>query len=532
MDLYNIPGDTGGNWRLNKFVEYQHEVPSIHYRVLGEYIKKYVKDKDEAVYLCWYMSCTYNEITCMLLHEMIHTQEITKKTCKSYFDRFWRKHKETLDFGSSRKYAKNMDWFPELMVQFMNLTKNKPYKWLKSFSEGEKGYKDLFKCLENMKFVGRFAAELFMESVLYLNEFFNTSFIEPSKLDWKRCSNLTSGLLNIFYLDEEANLFDKTGKLPVDEEFLTEKIEEVKKEIYKVYPEQRGDGINLFVGKICSFRNLFKNSRYGGFHHDRELGVLKAYEKTLPEYQYVWDRAYKLRSEMFDDRFLGEIGGWNGIRKERKKLFLTKGLTGVETEKQTKLLVNIRGCNGSGKSTIPMSMMDDPEVKIVSKPFGNKSVKILTVFPTYKWVALGSYLNKTGGMDTLSNKALKQKILWYALKKYPEYDILMEGVIDSTVRGSYIDLFNEVKQRYPDRTVIVASFVPPVDVCLDRVYERNRGKPIKEDAVIQKHKIVDRNVDKFKEAGFISLRLDTSKVKREDMLKRFLKTVEKYRKEF
>lgn len=197
-----------------------------------------------------------------------------------------------------------------------------------------------------------------------------------------------------------------------------------------------------------------------------------------------------------------------------------------------RVLVNIRGCNGSGKSTIPMSMMDDHDMYIVEKSVDGKKKKILTVFPTYKWIALGSYLNKTGGMDTLPNKALKQKILWYALKEYPEYDVLMEGVIDSTVRGAYIDLFNEVKQRYPDRTVIVASFVPPVDVCIDRVYERNGGKPIKEDAVIQKHKIVDRNVDKFKEAGFISLRLDTSKVKREDMLKSFLKTVEKYRKEF
>ena len=40
-DIYHIPNDDGKYYRLEKFVEYQHEVPSIHYRFLGEYIKKH-----------------------------------------------------------------------------------------------------------------------------------------------------------------------------------------------------------------------------------------------------------------------------------------------------------------------------------------------------------------------------------------------------------------------------------------------------------------------------------------------------------
>ena len=88
----------------------------------------------------------------------------------------------------------------------------------------------------------------------------------------------------------------------------------------------------MFIGKICSFRNLFKNARYGGFHHDRQLQVIKEYEKVLPEYEYLWKECYDLRKTMFDKRFLGELNGWNGIRKERKKLWLTTGLTGAEKE--------------------------------------------------------------------------------------------------------------------------------------------------------------------------------------------------------
>ena len=35
-----IPNDSGHPYRLDKFVEYQHNVPSIHYRTLGQYILK------------------------------------------------------------------------------------------------------------------------------------------------------------------------------------------------------------------------------------------------------------------------------------------------------------------------------------------------------------------------------------------------------------------------------------------------------------------------------------------------------------
>lgn len=331
MDLYNIPGDSGGDWRLTKFVEYQHEVPSIHYRVLGEYVKRWVKDEDDAIMMCWFMSATYNEVTCILLRELFDWRSLTPGTVREYCIGFWTETKPFLDFGSARKYAKNMDWFPSLMESFIRATRCKPYSSIKRLIQGDPvvDYKRVLNWVSSIPYVGRFAADLFMESIMYLGEYLDIELIEPSKLNWKKCSNLTSGLLNIFYYDEEANLYDKTGTLPVSEELLTRQLETVQKAIEKTYPEQEND-INLFVGKICSFRNLFKSARYGGFHHDRELGILRQYEATLPDFQYLWDRVFWLRKQMFDERFLGELHDWDGIRPERKKLWLRRGLTGVE----------------------------------------------------------------------------------------------------------------------------------------------------------------------------------------------------------
>lgn len=196
-----------------------------------------------------------------------------------------------------------------------------------------------------------------------------------------------------------------------------------------------------------------------------------------------------------------------------------------------RVLVNIRGCNGSGKSTIPMSMMNDPEM-FVQELVGSdgKKISALTIFPTYGWVALGTYFNKTGGLDTLKNNEITRITLYAALDLFPEYDVLMEGIMASTIRSTYIDLFHEIEDTYKGLKVLIISLLPPVEIALSRVYKRNGGKPIKEDAVRGKWETVERNVKYFSDAGFDSIRVNSAKVKKSQMLSAFLKTVEKHRR--
>lgn len=193
-----------------------------------------------------------------------------------------------------------------------------------------------------------------------------------------------------------------------------------------------------------------------------------------------------------------------------------------------RVLVNIRGCNGAGKSTIPMSMMNDPYMWVHTiVDDAGKKLSAITVFPSYGWVALGTYFNKTGGMDTLKNNATTKLTLEAALKEFQDYNILMEGIMASTIRSTYVDLFHEVEQKWPIR-VIILNLLPPVEVAISRVYSRNGGKPINEEAVRGKWETVAKNAKVFSDEGFISIRVDSSKVKKKNMLKAFLATVKKY----
>lgn len=192
-----------------------------------------------------------------------------------------------------------------------------------------------------------------------------------------------------------------------------------------------------------------------------------------------------------------------------------------------RVLVNIRGCNGAGKSTIPMSMMDDPGMYVHEiRGSDGKRMSAITVFPTYGWVALGTYFNKTGGMDTLRDNWTTRMTLYAALDGFPEYNVLMEGIMASTIRSTYIDLFQEVQEYYgDDLTIMILSLLPPVEVAISRVYSRNGGKPINEEAVRGKWETVARNVAAFGEAGFTSITLNTAKIPKERMLRVFLKKV-------
>ena len=197
---------------------------------------------------------------------------------------------------------------------------------------------------------------------------------------------------------------------------------------------------------------------------------------------------------------------------------------GVEVTQ--KMLVNIRGCNGSGKSTIPLAMMEsDPNVFEVVWLVGGKERVLATVFPEYQFAALGKYTNKCGGMDSMKTTdeiRLAVEVLWTM-----NYNILMEGIMASTVRQTYIDLFTRLNQEYElKRQIIVYNILPPLEVCLQRIQQRNGGKPIKEDLVLSKWKTVENNVQHFKNAGFTSLRVSNDKITKNETLDWFFSQID------
>ena len=192
-------------------------------------------------------------------------------------------------------------------------------------------------------------------------------------------------------------------------------------------------------------------------------------------------------------------------------------------------LINIRGCNGAGKSTVPLRMLetDDEAYELVWNQ-DNKQRVLATVFPSYNTLALGHYHSKCGGMDSIKDTDTIKKSLRAVWNL--DMDVLMEGVLASTVRQTYIDLFTDLNNdRYEDglieREIIIYNILPPLETCLKRIQERNGGKPIKEDLVAGKWNTVKNNSSYFSQAGFNSIDVSNDGINRQDTLGWYFKNI-------
>lgn len=177
-------------------------------------------------------------------------------------------------------------------------------------------------------------------------------------------------------------------------------------------------------------------------------------------------------------------------------------------------LVNVRGCNGAGKSSIPLQLLAKDRGAFI---FTWKGKDKATCFPSFRFVAMGRYRTKTGGLDGFSGNEETIELL-EALWKTP-FDILMEGVISSTIFSTYAELFKELEKREdPKRAVGVMNLVPPLEVALGRVQSRNGGKEVDTKAITSKWNTVARNADKFKDAGLNSWVSDNSEISLDETL--------------
>lgn len=324
-----IPNDDFSDYRVRKFIEYQRAVPPVHQKVLLQYAIDYETPKDDLIFIAWLMANTYHEITTLFLYETSKTENLID---------FYARYRDKIQFGSAKKYITMNNRFIPILSFFYDHFRNEPYQYLKKImgqgNQPNERYDKIIRFSQTCKNVGRFSADLFNEILMVYQKggLLDLGIKESTEFDWEHSANLTSAVLNLMYEDELADRWDRgeisKAELSELKPRLTQFLLQLKEKIQHTYEEETD--IPLFITKLCSFRNLFKNNRYGGFHHDRQLQYLKQYEIDFPNETNLWNKIYKIRERVFLPNLLGEKNNWVGIRKERKKLWTTKGLTGVE----------------------------------------------------------------------------------------------------------------------------------------------------------------------------------------------------------
>jgi hypothetical protein len=292
--------------RIAEFVRYHNKGDGECNNVILKHLcEKKRLSFEERCDLAYFFSLSYSVVSALVI-----MNNIRKKTPEEI--------KKDIIFQSDRKYVKMEDRFERSLGFYYKELK---YRWRNFVKANSKdGKLDLSKAVKNVQnwyYFGRFSAFLFLETLAYVNDI----EVINSTIDWKNGSTATSGLLDVFSYDEEAVNFDKTKKLPRyltthDMDNMLEKVQE------KIRNDGGDDNTTMVETSLCAYRKFIKGSRYNGYYLDRMLEELVAMENKFPD---ECTEIYEARGKEYDKKYLGEIMGWKGIRREMKKYYIENG---------------------------------------------------------------------------------------------------------------------------------------------------------------------------------------------------------------
>lgn len=168
-------------------------------------------------------------------------------------------------------------------------------------------------------------------------------------------------------------------------------------------------------------------------------------------------------------------------------------------------IVNLRGTNGSGKSTVARALLGPEHLRQPAilapyrTPKGAQRYVQGTLNPELDLIVVGPYRTDCGGCDAIKTQDLVKESVRIAATL--ARNVLFEGIIISTLYSGWA--------TFAESTPFTWAYLDtPVELCLARIQERNGGKPIKENLVRDKHAAIERTRLKAVSAGHPTALID------------------------
>lgn len=176
------------------------------------------------------------------------------------------------------------------------------------------------------------------------------------------------------------------------------------------------------------------------------------------------------------------------------------------------LVFNIRGTNGAGKTTLARRFLpsnldggkDGWPVELNSYPSPTKKDPDRTKrvegymrhldYNLDDVVVVGPYRTATGGLDNVPSFHIQQQAIAYAIDNLAADFVIAEGVLASTVYGSWGEFATMLKYGHNRNPFAFCYLQTPLDVCFERIKMRQeksgKVKEIKRELVADKFKAI------------------------------------------
>ena len=236
-------------------------------------------------------------------------------------DSWCERNRSRLIFQSDRRYMRCNNALEQTLGQFSrNIAGGEAYVQA-TVKDGRIDTKRAIELCQEWPNFGRFGAYLFAETLTYL---LHLESANAPRFDFRNGATATSGLMNLFGFDSEADEFDRRKRIP--ESMSLEQLDALLATIAEAVEESGGNAdYSCLETSLCAYRKFHKGTRYNGYYLDRQLEELVTYPSINPDSCRYINELYELRSELFPWQMLGECGGWDGVRKEMKKYYTRHG---------------------------------------------------------------------------------------------------------------------------------------------------------------------------------------------------------------
>ena len=315
----NIKGDQGKPWRYNKLIEYIVDFPDELTPVVKGFLKREKATKSDVVWWVLLYSSCYCVATACVMYKNLDFRTLTHNE----LEEFWEDNKQKLIFQSDRRYIKNMNQFVEIVEEFLKNSGRNPWGYLKKFIKNDEKatYESMYKEVNSWKYYGRFGTILFMYNI---NKLLKIP-MNNNSYDWKNGSTTTEAIFNANYMDKRAEIFKNNPALTSkDINHLNKTLEKIIDDLNKISPERNWTILGV-TSDMCSYRKLFKSTRYLGYYVDRQQEEILQLQKNYPEYNSMWDYMWEDRKNGIDEKYLGEKNGYVGIQKSRMSAWVERG---------------------------------------------------------------------------------------------------------------------------------------------------------------------------------------------------------------
>lgn len=162
------------------------------------------------------------------------------------------------------------------------------------------------------------------------------------------------------------------------------------------------------------------------------------------------------------------------------------------------VVINIRGTNGSGKSTTVRRIMETFRFTEVKQGRVTCYEYQDPLLPEFKVAIIGAYKTATGGCDTVKTQdEVCEAVRTYATQGW---HVIFEGVVVSTLHSRYSNLALELSQKGVE--TVFAYMDTDLEQCLRNVKTRREAagrapEGFNEQMVRDKHRTIGKTQDKM-----------------------------------